>query len=617
MCGIAGFAGVPSENGRERVEAMLSRLVHRGPDGGGSRSGPGWTLGARRLAIVDLVTGDQPVTDESGSITAVCNGEIYNYRELRAGLLARGHRLRSVGDTEVLAHLWEERGPEMLGELRGMFALAVLDARRNVLFLARDRLGKKPLYWARDGHGVVFASELKALREALPVKPPLEPGAVAAFLAYGFVPEGQCILKGVEKLPPGHWLRLEVATGEIELRRYWTLDLKPDRSLSFSQAREGIVEALRESVRLRLRSDVPLGIFLSGGLDSGAVASLAAAEAGGLRAITVSFAGGADELPLARATAARAGAELSTIAVRPEEGLALLPCMADVFDEPLADPSCIPTYLVAREARRLVTVVLTGDGGDEALAGYRRFLAARLSALPGARVWGPKAARMLPGVPADWRFRLGSALRSRADPYLELGPVKLSPDEVSSLLGTAPSAPARASDPPGRGVPASAIIHDDGTDPVNRMRAHELGFFLPGDLLVKMDRATMANSLEARSPFLDHRLLEFAARLPSPVLLRGWRTKAVLRAATHGLLPDEVRRAPKRGFEVPLATWLAGPWADEVRTVLEGAEAAIRALIPAERMKPFRAWAQAPDRGRAARSVYTLLTLEHWLRRWA
>ena len=602
MCGIAGFAGHAPGRERERVEAMLAKLVHRGPDAGACRTGAGWALGARRLAIIDLATGDQPVTDESGTVLAVCNGEIYNYRELREDLLARGHRLRSVGDTEVLAHLWEDYGPEMVDSLRGMFALAVLDTGRQSLFLARDRVGKKPLYWAAAGGGITFASELKALREALPDKPSLDPGALASFLRFGFVPENQCILAGVDKLPPAHWLQLDLRTGKTQVGRYWRLELEPDARVSFPEAQEELIHVLREAVRLRLRSDVPLGVFLSGGLDSGAVACLAAREAPGLQAITVSFPGEEDELPLARASAARAGAALTTIEIRPEEGLGLLPRMAEVFDEPLADPSCIPTYLVAREARRLVTVVLNGDGGDEGLAGYRRFLAARLAGLPGARLWGPAAARLVPGVPAGWRTRLAEGLRSGVDPYLIWGPVKFTRAEVANLLGREPG--------------GDAVPQGEGSDPVNRMRTQELEFFLPGDLLVKMDRATMANSLEARSPFLDHELLERVATFPPSHLLRGWRTKALLRSAAAGLLPDEVRRAPKRGFEVPLPSWLAGPWAAEVRTVLEDPAAAIRRLIGADRLAPWRSWARHPDRERAARAVYTLITLEHWLRTW-
>jgi asparagine synthase (glutamine-hydrolysing) len=602
MCGIAGFAGRTPGAERQLVDAMLGRLVHRGPDAGASRSGTGWALGARRLAIIDLATGDQPVADESGVVVAVCNGEIYNYQELRGDLLARGHHLRSVGDTEVLVHLWEDYGPEMLQRLRGMFAIAVLDSGRQALFLARDRLGKKPLYWSGEGGGVTFASELKALRVALPPKPGLERRALGSFLRFGFVPEGQCILAGVHKLPPAHWLRLDLRSGEIREKRYWGLELEPEPRVSFAEAQRELVHLLRESVRLRLRSDVPLGVLLSGGLDSGTVACLAAREAAPLRAITATFGGAGDELRLARANAARAGAELSVVEVRPEDGLGLLPRMAEVFDEPLADPSCIPTYLVAREARRLVKVVLNGDGGDEGLAGYRRFLAARLSGLPGAGRWGPAVARFLPGFPPAWRERLAEGLRSGADPYLSWGPVKFTRFEASALLG-------------GEGGP-EAVPQGKGSDAVNRMRAQEIEFFLPGDLLVKMDRATMANSLEARSPFLDHELLERAATFPPALLLRGWRTKAVLRAATAGLLPEEVRRAPKHGFEVPLAAWLDGPWAGEVETVLGDPAATIRGVLAADGLARWRSWARQPDRERGARAVYALLTLEHWLRKW-
>jgi asparagine synthase (glutamine-hydrolysing) len=263
MCGIAGFAGREPGGEQALVEAMLTRLVHRGPDAGALRTGPGWALGARRLAVIDLVTGDQPVTDETGNVVAVCNGEIYNYRELRRDLASRGHRLRSSGDTEVLVHLWADHGPAMLGRLRGMFAFALVDVARRLLFVARDRVGKKPLYWTRSGGGVVFASELKALRETLPGKPSPDRGAVASFLRFGFVPEGSCILSGVEKLPPAHWLLLDLHTGTVRTQRYWHLGFEPDRSVSFAQAREELIPLVLDAVRVRLRSDVPLGVFLS------------------------------------------------------------------------------------------------------------------------------------------------------------------------------------------------------------------------------------------------------------------------------------------------------------------------------------------------------------------
>lgn len=612
MCGIAGFVGLASSGAAERVEAMLARMVHRGPDAGAVTAGPGWALGARRLAVIDLATGDQPVASEGGRVHAVLNGEIYNYRDLREWLLARGHELHSVGDTEVLPHLWEELGPALVPRLHGMFACAVMDEAHGALLLARDRMGKKPLYWTRVAQGLAFASELKALRAAVPELGAVDEGALRSYLAWGFVPEGECFVRQVHKLPPGHLLRLDTGSGEVHVEPYWRLILRPDPALSFRQAQDRILEALDEAVRLRLQADVPLAVFLSGGLDSGVVTALAARHQHGLRALTVELAGEPSELPLARATAARAGVELLPLVVDPEEGRTLLPRLAEVFDEPLADASGIPTYLIAREARRHVTVVLNGDGGDECLAGYRRFLAARLLGVPGSRVWAPAAAALAGGVgllPRHWAARLREGLRN-TDAYQAWGPVKLNAGEVEALL-------------PGCGPPSSAPgtrevrVDCPRHDAVNAMRALELGFFLPGDLLVKMDRATMACSLEARSPFLDQRVVELAATMPPRLLIRGWRTKAVLRAATRGVLPRAVRVAPKRGFEVPVARWLTGPWHEEVRRVLEDPTARVRGIVSPGGLARWCSWRAFPDPERAARAVYTLLTLEHWLERWA
>ncbi len=613
MCGIAGWAGEALAPPQEAMGRLLGALVHRGPDSEGREVGPGWALGARRLAVIDLVTGDQPVRNEAAQVHAVLNGEIYNYRELREHLLQRGHRLRSAGDTEVLVHLWEDEGPAMLRRLRGMFALAIADEQRRTVFLARDRVGKKPLYWTRHGGTVVFASELKALRAALGDRPALDRDALQAFLMFGFVPEGQCIYQGYAKLPPAHWLSVDLASGEITTERYWRLDLSPDAGLSFGAACRTVAESLDEATELRLRADVPLAVFLSGGLDSGVVTALAARRQVSLRALHVAFTDDATgERELVRATAARTGASLREVAVDAAAGLRLLPALAEIFDEPLADPSCVPTYLVAKAARGEATVVLNGDGGDEALAGYRRFLAQRLSGLPGVRLcgrWAGKLASLLlplAGRPGEWGRRLGDGLAA-ADPYLAWGPVKLSTAEAAALTGGAIGAP----------WPYLALLERHAAlDPVNLMRALELEFFLAGDLLVKMDRATMACSLEARSPLLDHVLLERTAAFPPRVLLRGWRTKAVLRAAARELLPAEVLGAPKRGFEVPLAGWLGGPWAAEVRELLADPGSAIRQVLEPSRLEPWLEWQRRPDRQRAARAVYTLLTLEHWLRRW-
>lgn len=612
MCGIAGLAGLPHASGGKRTRAMLDQLMHRGPDAEGLSAGPGWAIGVRRLAIIDLVSGDQPVASEDGRVQAVLNGEIYNYRELRQELVGRGHTLRSQGDSEVLVHLWEDLGPAMLARLRGMFALALVDEGKRCLFLARDRVGKKPLYWARPEGGLVFASELKALRAALPQRPAVDPGALRAFLQWGFVPEKQCIAQGVQKLPPGSWLQLDLGSGEIRQQRYWDLRLEPRPGLGVEEAAGRLRATLDEAVRLRLRADVPLAVFLSGGLDSGVVAALAARHQADLRALCVEMAGAPSEAGLARATAEKAGVRLEVVKVAPEASVPLLGSLATVFDEPLADPSCLPTLLVAHAARGYATVVLNGDGGDEALAGYRRHLAAHLRDRPGARLAAYAGAAVASRLPLrrqrrDWAHRLSAGLAPGADPYMEWGPVKLSPTEVGALLGEEP-APS---------YPVALGFEAVGSDAFGAVRALDLGFCLPGDLLPKMDRATMAVSLEARSPLLDHEVLELCATFPVEVLLAGRRTKAVLRALAAGLLPDEVRAAPKRGFEPPLAAWLAGAWAGEVRTVLEDPQAAISAVAPVERRRAWSNWQRRPDRERAARAVYTLVTLEHWLRRWA
>jgi len=612
MCGIAGWAGPGIGSGGATMAALLGALTHRGPDASAWRAGGAWALGARRLAVVDLETGGQPVANETGDVHAVLNGEIYNYRELRERLLAAGHRLRSRGDSEVLVHLWEEEGPAMLARLRGMFALAVVDERERRLFLARDRVGKKPLYWTRRGAAVVFASEPKALRAAFPERPALDRAALSAFLQFGFVPEGQCIYEGWAKVPPAHWMTADLDGGGTATGRYWRLELAPDPRVDAAAAREAVLADLGEAVALRLRADVPVATFLSGGLDSGTVTALAARAQPAIRALHVAFAGAAGERDLAGASAAAAGAPLSELTVTADASVALLPELATVFDEPLADPSCLPTLLVARAARAHATVVLNGDGGDEALAGYRRFLAQRLRTLPGAARWGRAAGAVvalagpLVGRPGAWGRRLAAGLAA-ADPYLAWGPVKLSAAEAAALVGGREETPA----------PYRELLDRHAhLDPVNLLRSLEIEFFLPGDLLVKMDRATMAASLEARSPLLDHVLLERAATFPPDVLLRGWRSKAVLRDAARGLLPAGVRRAPKRGFEPPLAAWLAGAWSPAVREVLEDGEAALRRVVEPAGLGPWREWRRRPDRERAARAVYTLLTLEHWLRRW-
>lgn len=584
---------------------MLASLVHRGPDAQGSVSGETWSIGARRLAIVDLLTGDQPVADETGTVHAVLNGEIYNYREIRADLERRGHTLRSRGDTEVLVHLWQDEGPAMVQRLRGMFALAVADERARTLFLARDRVGKKPLYWWRVDGRLLFASELRALWSGSGRRPEVDAGALEAFLAWGFVPEGQCIARGVSKLPPGHHLVVDLAGGGPRETCYWRLEVRPDPAVRFDDAVSEVREGLEEAVAVRTGADVPVAVFLSGGLDSGVVAWLGRKLLTG-KALCVSFEGFPGEFALASRSARRAGIEVEEVVVRPEDGVGLLAELPEIFDEPLADSSVVPTVLIARAARSLAKVVLNGDGGDEALGGYRRVLAARLRELVGVGRVGTALGGAVAGITAGRLHRLAAGIGApRA--YDVLGPAKLTRSELSALLGRQPAA-----------VPAleETIAACVGKDEVSTMRTLDLSFFLPGDLLVKMDRATMASSLEARSPFLDHKVLEMTARYPSGVLLRWMRSKAVLRAAARDWLPASVRRARKRGFEVPLVAWLQRPWAEAVRAVVEDPRARLREHVDGSILASWRHWVRRADRERAARAVFTLVTLEHWLQRW-
>ncbi len=609
MCGIAGSAGGPDEGRHQRVSSMLAALRHRGPDDEGTASAPGWCVGARRLAVLDLEHGGQPVASEDGGVTAVLNGEIYNFEALRRRLLDHGHVLRSTGDTEVLAHLWEEEGAGLVERLRGMFALAVVDRAAGVVVLARDRVGKKPLYWTvRDG-GLAFASELKALRAGVGGLGGLDRHALHAYLRFGFVPEGECILPGVHKLPPGSLLSYGIADGRVTQRRWASWSWEVDEALDGDGALDILDEELAEAVRLRLRADVPVAVFLSGGLDSGMVAALAARTGTPVRALTVSMDGAPDELPLARATAARTGCRLEEVRVEAATGLRLLPVLAEIFDEPLADASAIPTLLVARAARERATVVLNGDGGDEVLGGYRRLLAARAAGWPLARRWLPLAARAAgrAGFRSGWSRRLADGLGGGEHPYLSWGPAKLSAEQAGAALGEDPAPPRSFTALADRlgGLPLAQAV-----------RALDFELFLPGDLLVKMDRATMATSLEARSPFLDQELVRRLSRVDPRVLLARGRSKAVLRRAASGLLPAEVVRAPKRGFEAPLADWLQGPWAEEVRTVTEDSAAAVRTVLEPVGLSPWRDWSSHTDRERSARAVFTLVTLEHWLRRW-
>ena len=557
MCGIYGVFGSDPAGCADgtTLRRMAAALVHRGPDGGGVHRDRQVGFGMCRLSIIDLKTGNQPMSNEDGSVWVVFNGEIYNYRELTSQLLAKGHRFATAADTEVLVHLYEDLGAGLVDQLRGMFAFAIWDGRQRSLLLGRDRLGIKPLFYAATPDGVVFASELKALVVSPWVQRGLDPAAVHSYLQYGYVPDPQSILRGVTKLPPGHTALVRNGRADTP-RRYWTSTpffrtTAPARRES--DLADELLERLGDAVQSHLVSDVPVGAFLSGGVDSSTVVGLmAAAGHGAVKTFAVGFEGdSASELPHARRVAQWYGTEHHELSVAPGD-LELLAQLLASLDEPFADPSSIPTYLVARLARQHVKVVLSGDGGDEIFAGYDRYRVERrrqrLAWLASPRV-GPLvrgASRLLPEATPGTRYLYNVSLPAMAR-YVD-GLSVFPPRALRDLLLDEVGAP-----------DAFEAVAGEGRDldSLSRLQDFDLRTYLPGDILTKVDRMTMANSLEARVPLLDHPLVEFACALPPALRMRGVTTKYLLKRLLRGRVPPDVLSRPKQGFDPPLHTWLA------------------------------------------------------------
>jgi asparagine synthase (glutamine-hydrolysing) len=558
MCGIGGIVGLNgSPPDAERVRRINDALFHRGPDDEGYLLEGPVGLAMRRLSIIDLTTGQQPIHNEDKTVSVVFNGEIYNYRELTRELVRKGHRFSTTSDTEVLVHLYEESGERCVDRLRGMFAFALWDRERQVLFLARDRLGIKPLYYADTPQGFVFASELKAVAQHPEVSRQVSRSALAAYLQYGYVPEPLSILDGVRKLPPGHTLTVQGGRAGRP-SRYW------DPGTSFRNAKgpareeeaaEALWAHLQSAVSSHLLSDVPVGAFLSGGVDSSTVVAIMAQAAGvPITTFSVGFREARyNELPYARRVAQWFGTKHHELLVEPAD-LAVLEAVLAGLDEPFADPSTIPTYLVSRLARRHVKVVLSGDGGDELFAGYDRYLVDHR--------------RRHLGLLGD--LRLGRGLRALSAGLPEGAPGKnylynLSLPRMERYLDSIALFPARAlgdfleaAPGPGAESPfAAALGAGEDLDPLSRIQDFDLRTYLPGDILTKVDRMSMANSLEARVPLLDHPLVEFACGLPPRLRLRSGETKHLLKRVLRGRLPEEVVNRPKQGFAVPLEVWFA------------------------------------------------------------
>ena len=623
MCGIAGFVTTGFRgDSRDVVHRMVTALRHRGPDDQGEYVDAQAALGSCRLSIIDLAGGRQPIGNENGTVHAVLNGEIYNFRELRSRLQQRGHRFKTRSDTEVVVHAYEQDGEDFVTDLDGMFALALWDGPGRKLLLARDRMGEKPLYYY-DGPGVfVFGSELRALVEHPDVPRALDLQSLSRYLLVDAVPAPHSILAGAAKLAPAHTLVVSPGA-KPQVTPYWSLSFAPDHSIDEREWRGRLIDQLEVSVRSRLVGDVPVGVFVSGGIDSGSVATFAARHANALRLQT--FAVGFDtpsydERSFARVVAARFGAEHHEIVFTATEALSLMERVGSLLDEPLVDASFLPKYALARAARGSVKVALSGDGGDEIFCGYPTFLAdaaARwlLATLPptARRVVG----RLIDGLPASPKYASVDFLLKqfmRALPYpapvrtqLLLGGITAA--EQSRLLSPGVRHALEGFDP--YAELTTAIEQLELRDPIERLIHHHARFYLADQTLVAMDRASMAAGLEVRAPFLDPALVELAATIPSELKLNGWTTKYILKSALEGILPPTVIRRRKQGLGVPIAAWLRGPLRGVMESRLAPARVRHRGLFDPTAVTRLVS-AHVEGRGDHRKILWALLMLDAW-----
>ncbi len=576
MCGIVGQA--LRDGGRVDPQLLLrmcAALEHRGPDSRGEFAADGVGLGIQRLRVIDLRTGDQPIANEDGTIVVVLNGEIYNYRELRESLEEKGHRFSTQGDTETIVHLYEELGPRCVSRLHGMFAFALWDGRRRQLLLARDRLGKKPLFYALRAGRLTFASEIRALLEDRDIPRDVDLASIDRYLAYGYVPAPRSAFQAVQKLLPAHTLVWR--DGLVSIDRYWSLDYgRKLPKLSNGELCELIRDTVKSATRRRLVADVPLGAFLSGGIDSSAVvAAMAEASSGPVKTFSIGFDRSRfDELPHARRIAELFGTDHHEFVVRPD-AIEILPRVVRHYGEPFADSSAIPSFYLASLTRDHVTVALNGDGGDEAFGGYTRYvanaLAARLHRLP---YWFRRTAAGLGAtLPSSGEVSSVTQRAKRLSKTLALDPSEryaryvqiLDPDRRAELYGAELLAQVDVGD--ATDVVATPWRDASGSHPVDVMLEVDTATYLPDDLIAKIDIATMAHGLEARSPLLDHEVMELAAAIPAELKVRGSEKKWIFRQALRGLIPDEILDRPKQGFSVPISDWLRhdlSGWAHEV-----------------------------------------------------
>ncbi len=628
MCGISGvlYSDAAKPVSPSLLRGLSNALAHRGPDAEGLWHEPGVGLAHRRLSIIDLEGGNQPISNEDGTVQVIFNGEIYNYRELRSDLEQRGHRFRTSSDTEVLVHLYEELGADLATRLRGMYAFALWDRRQRALLLVRDRIGIKPLYVYRDSEVLLFASEPKAFLAYPRVDLPIDLTALEQYVAFGMTCGSRSIFQNVEKLKPGHFLRVTAANLHETSKRYWTLQPAATLPQTVDEWKEAVQHKVKEAVRLTMIADVPVGAFLSGGIDSSVVVALASTlQPDPLRTFSIGFDDQSfSELPRARTVAVRYGTEHHEEIVTPD-AVTLLDDITHFYDEPFADSSSIPTFLVSRMAARHVKVVLSGDGGDEAFGGYARYAqdlweAAFRARLPGSVRRGPIAAASRLWPRADW---LPRPLRLKT----VLTNLSLPPGEAyaNSLMGCREpvrrrllSADVRARLSQERiDSPLVEAYSHNGTevDALRAMIEADVAVTLPDDYLVKVDRASMANGLEVRPPLLDHELLELTIGMPSKLKIRGRRTKWLFKQAFADALPSEVITGPKHGFEIPLDSWLRQPLREVFESAVLARNAAVSDLIDQDYARELYR-AHLAGTARNGQTLWTVLVLARWAERY-
>ena len=590
MCGICGISTSKAEKiDAKLLRAMNTAIYHRGPDSDGFYEAAGVGLAMRRLAIIDLTSGDQPIANEDESIWIVFNGEIFNYQDLQTGLRARGHHLRTNSDTECIVHLYEEKGVACVNELRGQFAFAIWDKKQARLMLARDRMGQKPLYYSVQDGKFYFSSELKSLLAGLPVRPEINLQAIDLYLSLQYIPDPQTAYEGIFKLPPAHTLVWQ--NGQITLERYWSLDFAPKWNAPQAELEEILREKVREAVRVRMIADVPLGAHLSGGIDSSIVVALMAQQSSQpIKTFSVGFEEqGFSELPYARAVAERYATDHHEFILTYGDIPATLEKLVGHFGEPFGDPSALPLYLLSEITREHVTVALNGDGGDDLLAGYMRHWldpwADAYTRLPNALTRN-LLPFMLQRLPDASDRPVGHSLVNglkRLEQLTEIDPRAsilrwgsyFSPAQRRSLWKSALWDESQAHN--AEAILSSAFDTLSGAGNLDRTLYADSQTYLPGDLLVKADRMTMAASLEGRSPFLDHHVAEFAARLPKNLKMHGRTGKYLLRQAFADLLPENVLGHKKQGFGIPVGAWFRDPLAAWARDLLLGVDSPLAA----------------------------------------